>query len=139
MRGEVPARRWRSAHVAGIEADLGAEPNQCVAVPDVLALAEVGRISAARGGRLPGSRPCYWNPLDYLVWNGDKYKPLDSARLPSEVHTPKVCFRHCPPRGGTRTRQRPDGDQVVDVPGRRHARRSFEVDATGAGGRRGVG
>jgi len=57
-RGEVPARRWRSAHVAGIEAGFGAEPNQCVAAPDVLALAEVGRISAARGGRLPGSRPC---------------------------------------------------------------------------------
>src|SRR5450755_1697235 len=37
LRGEVPARRWRSAHVAGIEAGLGAEPNQCVAAPDVLA------------------------------------------------------------------------------------------------------
>jgi len=37
LRGEVPARRWRSAHVAGIEAGFGAEPNQCVAAPDVLA------------------------------------------------------------------------------------------------------
>ena len=33
---------------------------------------------------------------------------------PQPSHTPKVCFSHLP-RGGTRTRQRPDGDQVVDV------------------------
>jgi hypothetical protein len=40
LRSEVPARRWSTAHVAGIEAGFSAEPNQCVAVPDLLGFAE---------------------------------------------------------------------------------------------------
>ena len=50
------------------------------------------------------------DPCVTLVAGGAVFR----LTAPQPSHTPKVCFSH-PPRGGTRTRQRPDGDQVVDV------------------------